>query len=152
MAMTLNGIAQGYITDKIHALLSDYGFTNILINLGEYRALGNREDAKPWKIHLREEGRFGKLAGEILELSDGVALAVSSGAGYRFSATGKDHHLINPHDGSCYDASRTIAIQAPDATTADALATACSVTSPEKAAALIERFPGCILLTDTMVS
>ena len=150
MSITLNGIAHGYITDKIYELLSKNGFSNILINLGEYRALGNRKDAKPWRIHLQDEGRYGQLTGEILELSDRNAIAISTGAGYRFSATSKDHHLINPLDGTCFDPARTIAVQAPDATTADALSTTCAVTSPEKAAALVERFPECILLTDTL--
>lgn len=151
MQMTLNGIAQGFITDKIHDQLKSLGFTNVLINLGEFRALGAREGTKPWKLHLREGGKYGHLAGEIIELTDG-ALAVSSGAGYKFSATSDEHHIISPLDGRSLPADRTVAITAPDATTADALSTTCAIVSPEKAAALVERFKGAQIIHDSMVS
>ena len=39
MAVTLNGIAQGYVTDRIAALLRREGLRNVLIDLGEIRAL-----------------------------------------------------------------------------------------------------------------
>ncbi len=42
MALTLNGIAQGYIADRVAALLDAEGLTNILIDTGEFRALGTR--------------------------------------------------------------------------------------------------------------
>ncbi len=151
MQLTLDGISKGYITDKIHALLKNAGFSNILINLGEYRALGTREGSKPWKLHLDQSEPNGELKGKILELSDG-AVSISCGSEHIFSVSDNAHHLINPIDGKCFPASRTIAIKAPDATTADALSTACAVTTPEKAVAILERFPGSTLLYDTMIS
>jgi len=151
MAVTFNGIAQGFITDRIHQMLKAAGFQNILINLGEYRALGGSDGGKPWLIRLREQGRFGSLAGNQIELSDG-ALAVSSGAGFRFSATGSMHHLINPKTGQCFDSNRTVAVKASTATEADALSTACAVITPEKAVALVEKFEGAQLIYDSMIS
>ncbi len=43
MAITLNGIAQGYITDRIANLLDEYGFSQALVCLGEMHALDCRE-------------------------------------------------------------------------------------------------------------
>ena len=40
MGLTLNGIGQGYIADRIAALLEAEGLTDILIDTGELRALG----------------------------------------------------------------------------------------------------------------
>ena len=40
MAITLNGIAQGYITDRIATLLQDAGMGDVLLDIGEVRALG----------------------------------------------------------------------------------------------------------------
>jgi thiamine biosynthesis lipoprotein len=39
MSVTLNGIAQGYITDRIADLLRGHGLRHVLIDLGEIRAL-----------------------------------------------------------------------------------------------------------------
>ena len=38
MAITLNGIAQGYATDQIVSLLKKSGVHNALVNIGEYAA------------------------------------------------------------------------------------------------------------------
>jgi thiamine biosynthesis lipoprotein ApbE len=40
MALTLNGIAQGYITDRIVGLLREAGIANSLVSMGETRAIG----------------------------------------------------------------------------------------------------------------
>ena len=36
MSITLNGIAQGYITDKVTEILANFGISNTLVNMGEY--------------------------------------------------------------------------------------------------------------------
>src|SRR5699024_4150297 len=48
MAITLNGVAQGYITDRIAHLLAEYGFEDILIDVGEIRANGRRSNGRAW--------------------------------------------------------------------------------------------------------
>src|SRR6185503_6403231 len=40
MAITLNSIAQGYITDVVADLLRNEGFESAVVNLGEYRTIG----------------------------------------------------------------------------------------------------------------
>ncbi len=40
MALTLNGIAQGFATDAARALLAAHGFEHAVINIGEYAAIG----------------------------------------------------------------------------------------------------------------
>lgn len=47
MALTLNGIAQGVIADRVADLLAAEGLTDILVNTGEFRALGGHPDAPP---------------------------------------------------------------------------------------------------------
>ena len=39
MALTFNGIAQGYAADRIAALMRDEGLGNVLIDMGEVHAL-----------------------------------------------------------------------------------------------------------------
>ena len=52
VALTLNGIAQGYISDKVAALLRRQGVTNTLANMGEIVAVGRQPDGKPWRVGL----------------------------------------------------------------------------------------------------
>ena len=47
MAVTLNGIAQGYITDRVASLLHDAGMGDVLLDIGEVRALGRHPDGRP---------------------------------------------------------------------------------------------------------
>ena len=58
-AITLNGIAQGYITDRVADLLHAHGIEQTLIDLGEIRALGEHPDGRPWQIaidgHVRKK-------------------------------------------------------------------------------------------------
>src|SRR5690606_10882163 len=52
MALTLNGIAQGFITDRIVELLRAGGVTSTLADVGEIRALGRRPDGTPWRVGI----------------------------------------------------------------------------------------------------
>ena len=46
-AITLNGIAQGYATDRVVDRLRSAGLSTTLVNMGEIRALGARLDSTP---------------------------------------------------------------------------------------------------------
>ena len=76
MGMTLNGIAQGYFTDRIAALLRAGGARHCLVNLGEFAAIGTQADGRPGEVAVR--GLGAAVPGP---LRDG-ALAVSSGSGH----------------------------------------------------------------------
>ncbi len=124
MGITLNGIAQGYITDRAADLLRDSGFDSVLVQLGETRALGG-----PWRVGLADP-RGGSETTADLDLVN-QAVAVSSGAAARFDPAGRHHHLFDPATGA--SALRTLAVTviAGRATAADALSTALAVAPPE---------------------
>jgi thiamine biosynthesis lipoprotein len=119
MAVTLNGIAQGYITDRIADLLHDLGFDHVLVDAGELRALAGHPDGRPWQIALRHPPRPDRL----MALSAG-ALATSSGRGTPLSRDGCINHLLDPVTGASPHPDRTVSVLAARATDADALATA----------------------------
>ncbi len=96
-----------------------------MVDLGEWRALGNHPDGRPW--------RAATGAGAI-DVADN-ALAVSSGAGTRFEPSGKFHHIFDPASGASADRLREVAVVAPRAMIADALATAICVAGEERALA-----------------
>ncbi len=128
MAITLNGIAQGYITDRIAGLLRNEGFEQAMVDLGEFRALGNHPEGRAWRAGLR--------GGRTVGLSDN-ALAVSGGYGTTFEPGGRFHHIFDPANGASANALREAAVIAPRAMIADGLATAICVAGEERAAALL---------------
>jgi thiamine biosynthesis lipoprotein len=126
MALTLNGIAQGYITDRVADTLRARGWSNVLIDLGEIRALDGRPDGRPWTVGLRETGRDPAAPGRArpgLALEN-RALATSAGSATPFDPSGRHHHLLDPRTGRSRNAFRSVTVMAPRATAADALSTA----------------------------
>ncbi len=139
MAVTLNGIAQGYITDSVAELLRAEGLDSVLIDLGEIRALGDHPEGRPWSVGLKDPGDAARITRR-LELRD-RALATSAGAGTRFDAQGRHHHLFDPRSGRSAQRYTSVSVVAETATRADALSTAFSNMAPESAAAVCRALP-----------
>ena len=116
MAITLNGIAQGYITDRITDILKDQGLTSVLVELGEKRSIGPRPDGRPWQLALQSHG----TVYDVIDLQD-KALATSSGSGLTFGNGA--HHIFNPCTGRNPSPEKTLSVVAETATAADALST-----------------------------
>ena len=81
-AITLNGIAQGYATDRVVDVLRARGMSTTLVNMGEIRALGARADGTSWRVGLADPDKPGALT-ETVDLVD-RAVATTAGAGFRF--------------------------------------------------------------------
>jgi FAD:protein FMN transferase len=124
-AITLNGIAQGYATDRVVEMLLGAGLSTTLVNIGEIRAIGARPEGAPWRVGLADPDRPGVVI-EAIDLVD-RAVATSAGAGFRFDAKGRFTHLFNPATGRSPTLYRTVSVIAPTATEADALSTAFSL-------------------------
>ncbi|AND93407.1 MULTISPECIES: FAD:protein FMN transferase [Bradyrhizobium] len=124
-AITLNGIAQGYATDRVVDVLRARGLSTTLVNMGEIRALGARADGTPWRVGLSDPDRAGALT-ETIDLID-RAVATTAGAGFRFDPAGRFTHLFDPRTGRSPALYRTVSVIAPTATEADALSTAFSL-------------------------
>jgi len=154
MAITLNGIAQGYVTDRIADRLRDEGFGGVAIDLGEARVAGRRADGRTWTAAVTDPRRPSQTLFE-LAMGDGpgqvAALATSAGAGTRFGPDPRVNHLFDPHTGRSANRYAQVSVAAPRATIADGLSTALSVLAPERGAALLAAHPSARawrLLTD----
>ena len=116
MGLTLNGVAQGFIADKVAELLTAEGLTDILINTGEFRALGRMPGARGWPVKLVSGGEVSLAA---------RALATSSPLGTVFDAEGKVGHILHPGTGlPAAPLWTSISVSAPSSAVADALSTA----------------------------
>lgn len=121
--VTLNGIAQGYITDRVASILAEAGVGNALVDMGEIRALGGRPGGGAWSVGLETPD------GAIWRHVDckNRAVATSAGGGFVFDRAGRFNHIFDPRTGACAHRFRAVTVAAPTATTADALSTAFSL-------------------------
>jgi FAD:protein FMN transferase len=137
MGITLNGIGQGYITDRVAEILLANGMDRALIDMGETRAIGNRPEGGPWLVGLEDPHTPGQVA-ETIPLRD-RAVATSGGYGTQFDAAGQFTHLFDPHTGATGRRYLSVSVIAPSATVADALSTAFSLMPLEETKQICER-------------
>jgi thiamine biosynthesis lipoprotein len=140
MAVTLNGIAQGYITDRVAELLRESGVGRVLVQLGETAALEPPLPGRPWRIGLSDPMNPDRIA-HTVELAN-QAVATSGGYGMRFDEQGRHHHLFDPATGRSSGHHLAVSVIAPRATVADALSTALYVMPAEGAERLVRNVGG----------
>lgn len=115
MSLTLNGIAQGYVADRVAEMLSAEGLSNILINTGEFRAVGARPDGSAWPVKLAAGGQVPLVS---------RALATSAPLGTVFDEAAAMGHILDPRTGRpSRNVWQEITISAKSAALADALST-----------------------------
>ena len=124
-AVTLNGIAQGYATDKVVDLLREEGIDHSLIDIGETRAMGCHPDGRSWDVAIENPDEPSRIVA-VLPVVD-RAVATSGAYGFRFEPTGRFNHLFDPTTGACACLYRSMTTVADTATAADALSTAFSL-------------------------
>jgi thiamine biosynthesis lipoprotein len=129
IGLTLNGIAQGYVTDRVVDILRAGGIVSSLVDMGEPRAVGSRPSGEPWRVGISDPDRPERI-GETLEVAD-QAVATSSAYGFRFDHQGRFNHLFDPRTGMSAELYRSVTVTMPSGTAADALSTAFSLMPPE---------------------
>ena len=127
MALSFNGIAQGYITDRITDILRQAGLTRALVDMGEIRGL-DRLNSEVWQAGIRNPADESAVLFKVPLQNQ--ALATSGGYGTTLDEAGRFTHLFDPHNGSSRPRYRSVSVMAVTAATADALSTAFSVSSP----------------------
>jgi FAD:protein FMN transferase len=139
-ALTLNGIAQGYVTDKVVDLLRAGGVEHALVDMGESRAIGSAPEDRPWRIGITDPSNSDSIL-KVLPLTDS-AVATSSPAGFQFDEDGRFTHIIDPRTGSTPQRYASLSVVALTATIADALSTAFSLMDVETIAGAVRRLDG----------
>jgi FAD:protein FMN transferase len=142
MKLTLNGIAQGYVTDRVAALLAAAGLDNMLLDLGEVRGAGERPDGKPWRAAIADpadpaETRF---SFDLPERPGLPALATSGGYGMAFDPERRHHHIFDPATGKSATHHASVTVAAPSALVADGLSTAIAALPADRCRDLIDTF------------
>ncbi|MFN4192414.1 MAG: FAD:protein FMN transferase [Tabrizicola sp.] len=131
MALTFNGIAQGFGADAVRAHLAAHGFDRALIDMGETAALGG-----PFRIGVQDP-IHGQLAARTLT---GSTIATSSPGA---TLVGGRPHILHPQ--GLPPLWSTVSVEATSATLADALSTALVFLPADRISRL--RHPGLIRVT-----
>lgn len=135
MALTLNGIAQGYITDRLVAVLREAGLNDVLIDCGEIYGAGRHPSGRTWQVALADNP-----AGPVS--CQNQAVATSSGATVIPGAPGLKDHLFDPASGASAKRYKSLSVIAPSATLADGLSTALSVLTEDEWREVLNQFTG----------
>ncbi len=149
MGVTLDGIAKGYVVDRIAEVLRSSGLTDFLVDGGgDIRCSGVREDGLPWRVAVQDPEKAGAFP-DVIPLSNG-AVATSGSYEIYFDPQRTHHHIVSALDGASPQLIQSVSVVAPTAMRADALATSVFLMGPARGAAYIDSLPGCAcLIIDT---
>jgi thiamine biosynthesis lipoprotein len=140
MALTLNGGAQGYITDRVTDVLRAHGFDRTLVDMGEPRALSAKPDGSAWRIGIANPADTSRIV-TTLELVD-QCVATSGGYGTLFDEAGTFTHLIDTRTGRTAPALLGVSVLADSGTIADGLAAAMLMAPIERRQAILKAAGG----------
>ncbi len=141
MAITLDGIAKGYIVDRAVAVLRELGAERVLVNAGgDMASAGENLEGDAWRIGLQDprvaDGSLG-----VLRLQ-GESLATSGDYIQYLTPDMSLHHIIDPRTGSSPEHTSGVSVVAPTAMAADALSTAALVLGPVEGMELLDGLDG----------
>ncbi len=138
MAITLDGIAKGYVVDAGVAELKKQGFDNVFVEAGgDLMAAGSKATETPWRVGVQapREEQSGLVA--TFNISDQAA-ATSGDYMQYYSSDLLNHHIIDPRVGHSPRELASVTIVSGRAVLSDALATAVMVMGSEAGMQLIE--------------
>ena len=139
MALTLDGIAKGYVVDRAVATLTAAGANRVIVDAGGDMAAGGGggPEKDTWQVGLRDPHDARGTLGVVRLMGEAVA---SSGDYLNtFTADRTVHHILDPRTGVSPLEVSGVTVLAPTAMDADALSTAIFVLGPEEGVALLDR-------------
>jgi len=142
MGITLDGIAKGYVVDRVSQFLADRGVVNHLINAGgEIRANGSAAKGAPWTIAIQDPEKRREYPSIVRMASGCIATSGSYEAFY--DQERMFHHIVTPGTGRSPVLSTSVTIKAATVMDADALATGIFVMEPARGVQHVNAQAGC---------
>ncbi|CAN5878351.1 FAD:protein FMN transferase [soil metagenome] len=134
MAITLNGIAQGYAVDVARASLIASGIQHALLDTGEFAARGRKNAQQEWLVGIRHPRDVQALA-DVVPMR-GRCVATSGDYESSFTPDFSHHHIFDPASGDSPGELASVTVVAATGLQADGLSTAMMVLGAEKSLAL----------------
>ena len=146
MAITLNGIAQGYCADVVRLRLQSLGVADALVDTGEWAALGESAHGTDWSLGLADPRSPGELLATVA--LRGRCIASSADDQCRFSPDGRDHHIFDPMAGRSPPELAAVTVAARSCVMADALTKVFFVAGYDRALPLARAWGVDVLVVD----
>ncbi|MCB2017990.1 MAG: FAD:protein FMN transferase [Hydrogenophaga sp.] len=146
MAITCNGIAQGYAADLARGALRSHGVEHALINAGEFSSLGSNPQGRDWTLGVEDPRDEHRLVAALR--GDGRAVATSADRRSAFTPDLRHHHIFDPASGDSPPALSSVTVLAPSAMLADALTKVMFVAGPQEIPALAKAWQVGVLWVD----
>jgi len=140
MGLTLNSGAQGYITDRVADVLRARGFGNMLVDMGEPRAISTKPDGSAWRVGIADPSNPDRAI-VTLDVVD-KCVSTSGGYGTLFDARGAFTHLIDTRTGRTAPAMLGVSVVADTGVAADGLSTAMLLAPVERRQAILKAAGG----------
>ncbi|MGY3039439.1 thiamine biosynthesis lipoprotein [Rhodanobacter sp. TND4EL1] len=123
MAVTLDGLAKGYVIDQGIAALGAAGLEYALVDAGgDVRAISGTSLKRQWHVGIVDPGRINQVA-SIVSLRN-AALGTSGNYRIFYSSDKKLFHVINPHTGYSPLNYSSVTVMAETSVDADAMSVA----------------------------
>jgi len=143
VGIDLGGIAKGYISDRLTALLRACGIEHAFLTLGgNVHVIGTKRDGNDWQIGLQDPNEPNGVLGVIAAKDTAI---ITSGSYQRyFEENGvRYHHILDPKTGHPADSDLlSVTIICENGTKADALSTALFVMGSADAIAFWREYGG----------
>jgi len=147
--ITVDGLAKGYIIDRaVESASADGQINGLMLNIGgDLRVSGDWSEA----VAIADPQQPAENAVPLTTIRlKGLSLATSGDYRRGYDIAGRHYsHIIDPRTATPVDHVMSASVVAPDATTADALATAFNVLQPAESLAIAEKTPGvsCLIVS-----
>ncbi|HPB30602.1 MAG TPA: FAD:protein FMN transferase [Candidatus Sumerlaeota bacterium] len=142
MMIDLGGIAKGAAVDRAIAVIRKQGFSHALVNAGgDIYAMGKNAVHRPWRVAVRHPRDRELFLGKV-DLT-GAAIVTSGDYERGITVDGRRyHHILDTHTGYPAEKCISVTVIAPDAMTADAIATALFVMGPHEGVRFVNEREG----------
>ena len=147
MQLDLGGIAQGYIAQKVLDRTRDLSISSALVDVSGDIAMSDPPPGKAgWTIGVNLPRSTYQLQSRNLVVSN--CTVSTSGDVYQYIEENgvRYSHIVDPRTGYGVTHQRNVTVIAPDATTADWLATSCSILPEKKAGKLARKMNAALLI------
>jgi thiamine biosynthesis lipoprotein len=139
MAITLDGIAKGYVVDRTVGALVSAGAERVLVGAsGDMASTGS--DGEPWRVAIQDPRDINAFL-DTLELR-GDCIATSGDYMQSFTQDRRFHHIVDPRTGRSPEHTSSVTVLTRTAVDADALSTSAFVLGPAEGLALLEGTDG----------
>ncbi len=142
-----SAITKGYACDLIGEMMSRNGCDDYMVEIGGEMSLrGRNAHGDKWRVMIdapiESDSAVVHSRMAVIEVTDAGIATSGNYRNYRHTAEGKVWHTINPATGyPAHTTTLSATVVAPDAMSADALATACMSMESDSAIAMIESLP-----------